>query len=318
MATLNYDQLTATTRKHYIPKLVDNIYNSNVLLFRLRNKGPKLDGGTKILQPIIFAENGNGGAYAPTDALAPAATDEITAAEYDWRYYWTGIKIDNAQVLKSQGMNSVVNLLESKVRIAEKTMAKNLCTGLFSAGGSNAIDGLQAAIDDGTNTATYGGIDRTETTGYTGSVWGAQYDANGAVDRALTLKLMQSMFGSCSDVNDEPSVIITTQAIFDKYWSLLTPNQRYSSEETANAGFRNLLFNGVPVVVDKTCTAENMFFINEEYIDFISHQSRNFEVTPFKELEGYDMIQSRVYWMGNLVSSNCRYQGRIVDIGATL
>lgn len=44
---LTYSEISAITEKKFIPKLYDNIFDSNPLLKRLRDKGAyeKLDGG---------------------------------------------------------------------------------------------------------------------------------------------------------------------------------------------------------------------------------------------------------------------------------
>ena len=58
---LNYNNLTALTRDKFIPVLVDNIFNSNVLTFKLLKNAEKLDGGKKILTPIEYGKNASQG-----------------------------------------------------------------------------------------------------------------------------------------------------------------------------------------------------------------------------------------------------------------
>ena len=55
--------LTALTREKFMPILVDNIFNSSVLCYKLLKNADMLDGGTKIVVPIEYAENNsaNGG-----------------------------------------------------------------------------------------------------------------------------------------------------------------------------------------------------------------------------------------------------------------
>jgi hypothetical protein len=51
---LTYDQVTAITQKKFIPKMYDNIFDSNPLLQRAKKKGwyDKLDGGERIVVPL--------------------------------------------------------------------------------------------------------------------------------------------------------------------------------------------------------------------------------------------------------------------------
>ena len=50
--SLNYDNLSALTKNQYIPLMVDNIFNSNVLTHRLLRKSKATAGGNKVLQPV--------------------------------------------------------------------------------------------------------------------------------------------------------------------------------------------------------------------------------------------------------------------------
>lgn len=55
-----YTELVTTTLDNYRDKLVDNILNHNALLMRLNKKGnvDPVDGGVKILENLMYAENG--------------------------------------------------------------------------------------------------------------------------------------------------------------------------------------------------------------------------------------------------------------------
>ena len=51
--------ISAITREKFIPVLVDNIFNSNVLNLKLLKNAEKLDGGVKINVPVETTQNGN-------------------------------------------------------------------------------------------------------------------------------------------------------------------------------------------------------------------------------------------------------------------
>lgn len=53
---LTYDQLTAITEKLFIPKLVDNIFNTNALLKKLKAKEKPQSGGDKVIVPLEYAQ----------------------------------------------------------------------------------------------------------------------------------------------------------------------------------------------------------------------------------------------------------------------
>ena len=84
---LTYDQITAVTQRKYIPKLVDNIFDSDPLLKRAKEKGwyTPIDGGTSIFQPLMYAQSTAAGSYAPTATLSTTDNDQFTSARHIWR-----------------------------------------------------------------------------------------------------------------------------------------------------------------------------------------------------------------------------------------
>ena len=130
---------------------------------------------------------------------------------------------------------------------------------------------------------------------------------------AEMVKKMTEMYGALTVDNDQPDLIVTTQVIFDAYESSLQANKRWTGDATlADAGFQTLRFKGATVVVDSHCPAGQMYFLNTRYLDFKVHNKRNFAFEPFRRQEGNDVMQARVFWMGQLTCSNARMQGCIV------
>jgi len=124
---------------------------------------------------------------------------------------------------------------------------------------------------------------------------------------------MTEAYGACSIDNDQPDLIVTTQVIFDAYESSLQANKRWSGDATlADAGFQTLKFKGATVVVDSHCTSGCMYLLNTKYLDFKVHSKRNFAFEAFRRREATDVMQARIFWMGQLVCTNARMQGCIV------
>ena len=161
---LTYDDITAITRKHFRPTLVDNIFN-DIPMFRRFQERDTVDvrGGEKILQPVLYATTEAVGSYSGYDTLSTTPTAQITAAEYDWKQSYANITIDGLSQMKNSGPEAVLNLLQKRVQAAQMSLKNDLSTQLYSDGTGNSskdITGLQAAIDNGDNVATYGGIAR--------------------------------------------------------------------------------------------------------------------------------------------------------------
>ncbi|HCT51448.1 MAG TPA: hypothetical protein DF712_03220, partial [Balneola sp.] len=78
--------VSALTRDKFMPILVDNIFNSNILCHKLLRNADKLDGGVAINVPVEIALNGNSGWLEPgaLGTTAQAKTDVASKAIYNW------------------------------------------------------------------------------------------------------------------------------------------------------------------------------------------------------------------------------------------
>jgi hypothetical protein len=127
---------------------------------------------------------------------------------------------------------------------------------------------------------------------------------------------MQSIFNLASIDNDTPSVVMTTRTIYNLYYALLQPQQRFMDKNSASAGFSSLMFNGIPVIVDSHATAAGMYFLNEKYLHLFVHKDVDFAFEPFQKPVNQDVKMAKVLWMGALGSSNNRMHGRLSGITA--
>lgn len=303
----SYTQISAITEKKFIPKLYDNIFDSNPLLQRLKKKSyEKLDGGERIVVPLNYAIPGSGGWYSGADQLSTTDSDVISAAEYTWKQLHEPISITSADEKKNSGMAQIVNFVKSKVKIAEKSAADKLSTGLYNAGSTtNAIIGLRAIV--GTSN-TVGGISQSSY-----SFWQGKVDSG---TTTLTIAAMQSRDIACTVNNDSPTIIATTRTLYSSYYALLQPQQRFQSEEVGKGGFSSLMFNGKPVVADSYCPANHMFFLNENYLHLFAHKDEDFRFEEFQKPIDQNVKVAHIYWMGAMGSSNNRLHGLLSAVTA--
>ena len=145
---LTLDQLTAITKKYYVPKLVDNIFQADAFLSELSSKSKMtVDGGTSIVHDLAYATTTASDWYQGADTLSSVDNEQISGADYDWKQIYANIAIKRSDELKNSGDAAVINLLKSKTMLAEKTMRDKISTGLFSDGTtSNSIIGLRKII----------------------------------------------------------------------------------------------------------------------------------------------------------------------------
>lgn len=300
MALTNSD-IDSITRRYFHPKMVDNIFASNAGLQRAKKKWySSLDGGTKLVLPLAYATNSSAQRYAG-GTLNVASNSKKTSAEFEWKRYQAPIVIDGLDELKNSGDRAVISHVRSEVQLAEKSLANILGTDMFSDGTSASVDGVIGFKAMIKASGTYGIIARASN-----SWWNAQVDST---TTTLSLAKMQALFGDCTVDNDKPSVIFTTQDSYDDMYGLIQPQQRFGDEETIKAGFLNILWNGVPVIVDSHVDAGYLYMVNEKYVGMKYHKDRNFSLTTFQKPVNEDASYSHVYWAGMMYGNNCRMQG---------
>jgi hypothetical protein len=303
---LTYDQISGITQRKFIPKLYDNIFNSNPLLQRHRKRSYELvDGGTSIMVPLNYAVPTASGWYFGADTLNVNDNDQITAAEYSWKALYTNISILRTDELKNAGDEQMVSLVKSKVKVAEKQMEDQLGTGIFSnATNAKSIVGLQQIVATGN---TVGGISQSQN-----SWWQA-----GSVDTTTTtmsLSALQTVWQLCTIGSWSPTVAVTTRALFNAYYALLQPQQRFQDSDTASGGFQSLLFNGLPVLPDSHCPSSNFFFLNEDYLHLWAHKDEDMRFEPFSKPVNQNVKIAKIYWTGAYGSSNIRLQGALTAL----
>lgn len=305
---LTIDQLNALTDKYFLKKLHDNIFDSNPLLQKLMKSGSykPVSGGTQIYVPLNYATTTASGWYSGADTLSTSDNDNISAAVYDWKSLYAGVAITEEDEMKNSGDAEQLNLLKSKMQIAEKTLKDSLGTGLYSDGTTaKSIIGLRDII---ATDQTVGGISQT-----TNSWWAGQVNST---TTTTSISAMNALYQNASVDNEVPNFIVGTRTIYNAYYALLQPQQRFMDEETAKGGFQNLMFNGAPIVVDSHVPASNLMMLNLNHLHLFYHPKRNMSFEPFQKPINQQVKVARILWMGAFGSSNNRLHGRFSALTA--
>lgn len=315
---LSYDSLSAVTRDKFIPVLVDNIFNSNILTFKMLKNSEPAASGNKVLQPIEYATTGSKGFYDGYDVLDTTPQELFTDASYDWKQCYATISYSGREEAINSGSERVIDLISAKVKNAEKSLKDLFGTTLYGTQTDTAGDEFGGLRSICSVDRVLGGINSTDY-----PWWDAQVDAistsptygNITTDTHAEYiqKTIREMYGLCSIDNDQPDLIVTTQIVFDAYEQTLSAQKRFgaSSQALADAGFQNLLYRGTPIVVDDHCPGGHMFFLNTKYIGFRHHASRNFKFEGFKKPVNQDAAVAQILWLGALTVSNPRMLGKI-------
>jgi hypothetical protein len=118
-----------------------------------------LNGGTKIVEPLIYGQNSTVGSYSGYETLSLTPQEGISAAEFEWKQYAASIAISGIEEAKNNGEQEIINLLEAKIMQAEESMRESFNQMFFADGTGNSSkdwNGLGNLVESGN---TVGGID---------------------------------------------------------------------------------------------------------------------------------------------------------------
>lgn len=319
MAFPNVSDIIATTIESRSKKVADNVTKNNALLAKLSQRGrmKTFSGGRLIYEELSFAENGNAGWYSGYDLLPVAAQDVLSAAQFDIRQAACPVVISGLEMLQNAGPEQMIDLLSSRLDVAESTMRNLICGGIYSDGtgsGGKEITGLNAAVPLDPTTGTYGGIDRA-----TWTFWRSK--VNNSADATNIQTKMNALWASLVRGSDRPDLIVVDNVVWQAYLASLQAQQRFMSSGEGNLGFPSIKFMDCDVVLDGGiggfCPAGTGFFLNTNYIKYRPHAQRNF--VPLSPNKRYSINQDAevqiLGWAGNLTTCGAQFQGRL-DVNA--
>lgn len=288
------DRVTTTTEQFLVPQVVDTILKENTFLTNILTKAkqgrtvqaPAVNGikSSVMLFPIKYQKGVSGTSFSGFDTLPTSASDTRVNMTFEPKFYAENVALPLTEMAANMTDNQVLDLAEIEMKSRAQDMADDLGTMFYGTGAGNAgkdFMGLEGIIDDGTNTASYGGLSRT-----TYPTLNSTVTASGGT---LSLQKMSTLYNAIANGDIVPTEIYTTPTIFSLYESLLTPMQRMNTTlgqkpgTTAGTGYTDLWYKGMPVYKDRKCTSGVMYMINGDRLNFFA--------LPFKPLPNYKSVQ---------------------------
>jgi len=309
-----FTDIVTTSLQGYSGVIADNITNHNALLKQIDKKGNKKTAtGRSIVQELEYAVNSTTMWYSGAEALDVSPSENFTAAEYNYKQLAGNVVITGLEEIQNSGKEAVHNLLKARIRNLEKSLKNTLATALYADGtgtSSKEIGGLALLVAD-TNTNTVGGI-----SGSTYDWWrNYVYDFSTASVTASATTIQHAMNTAWINVirgTDKPDIITADSTYWLYYLESLQPNQRFTDDKNAGAGFTNVVYmTNVPVVYDDQCTATHMFFLNTDFIFLRPAKGREFVPLGEKSSVNQDALVMPVVWAGNMTTSNRQLQAVI-------
>lgn len=323
MADPNLSEIITTTLRNRSGKLADNVTKNNALLMRLKKRGKvkPVTGGRTIVRELEYAENSTYKRYSGYELLNINPSTVFTAAEYNYAQAAVAVSISGLEELQNAGENQVIDLLESRIANAERTLVNNIALDCYSDGtadGGKQIGGLALLVDITPATGTVGGIAADDWSFWRNVAFDSTTDGQAAATSANIQSYMNRVYIQLVRGTDKPDLIVAGNEYYRLYLESLQTIQRVTSDEMASAGFESLKYMGSDVVLDGGygggCDTQRMYFLNTNYIYFQPHANRNF--TPIggeRSSTNQDAIVKLIGFAGNMTCSNRFLQGVLDD-----
>ena len=311
MSSPNLSEIVTTTLRNRSRTLSDNVSNHNALLRRLRENGNQTSvTGRDIVRELEYADNGTVQFYSGYESLDVSPSNVLSAAVFDYKQLAGNVTISGLEQIKNSGTEAIINLLEARINVLEKSMMNSLSTSIYSDGtGSSGkeVGGLQLIVADA-GTGTVGGINsstftfwqnvQTTATSSAFSTTNVQADMNN-----IYLQLVRGA--------DSPDLVMAGTNAYKAFLGSLQAIQRITSDDLANSGFTSVQYLNSDVVFDSSCNTDKMYFLNTDYLRLEVAAARDFVPGEAKMSVNQDAMVTPMFWSGNLTCSNRALQGVI-------
>jgi hypothetical protein len=311
MASPNLSEIVTTTLRNRSKTLSDNVSNHNALLRRLRENGNQTSvTGRDIVRELEYADNGTVQFYSGYETLDVSPSDVLSAAVFDYKQLAGNVTISGLEQVKNSGTEAIINLLEARINVLEKSLMNSLSTSLYSDGtGSSGkeVGGLQLIVADA-GTGTVGGINSS-----TYTFWqNAQTTATSSAFSVANVQTdMNTIYLSLVRGADSPDLVMAGTNAYTAFLGSLQAIQRITSDDMARSGFTSLQYLNSDVVFDSAANTNRMYFLNTDYLRLEVAASRDFVPGEAKMSVNQDAMVTPMFWSGNLTCSNRALQGVI-------
>lgn len=128
---------------------------------------------------------------------------------------------------------------------------------------TDVITGVRKWLADDPTSGTLGGINRATAAN---AFWRNQYMGNSGTNREVTLTLIQEMVDRIeTNSPGTAKLIVCSHALWRKVARILVPDKRYGGDvQTLKGWCKAVMFNDTPIVRDKYCPANHMYFFDTD------------------------------------------------------
>jgi len=285
--TQTIDNLFTTTWAYRKKAATEQAFLKTPFIYFLRQKGhiENITGHSRIEIPLNYGSNETVRWISKGKTVPLQDSEILTMAYEEWKYVAVSIMRWFTQDHKNRGKAAAMNLVETKLAAAERSIYDELERVMFADGsGDDEPNGIRNIIADTPTTGTLHGINRATA----GNEWWRNQTK--AASGAASVYLVEDMRTCLNDVikysrsEIKDIAIVTDQASFELYEDVCFDMKVLQNTMMAEAGFDTVVFRGRPIMWCPSAPAGKMYFVNTNYYKLVCDESYFMEMTSWKEI----------------------------------
>jgi hypothetical protein len=329
MAEPGLSELITTTIENRTGIIQDNVTNHNIVASQLKEYGQIKKGvsGRTLLAEMSYDENGTFIRYNGAQALNISSNPVLTSAEFIPKQFAVAVVMNGREMRQNAGEEGIIDLAESRIKVAEATLENNYNADCFSDGtadGGLQIGGLKLLISKTPTTGTVGGINRA----LAGSAFYRNYKFDTATDwagGATSAVNIKELYGKVQDNTQQnmngPKYAIAGKTHYAYVRQASQAIQILTDPKLAKLGFKNTIFCEMPVVLGSSINFGGQTLIQDDLTYFIDPKSIHMKIYKGANFERLEKLQSinqdawaqLIIWMGNFTLDRAATNGVLFD-----
>jgi hypothetical protein len=330
-----YNELTAVTRRAFVPRLFVQIYFGSPFLFYMLGNAQRAAGGLNQITIPLQGQSMVQGQFTGYSGgfNSPVITPGIQNGQWNLAYWVVPVPLPFGETI-IQATDREISILKARMNDVFAVTRQNMARLAFTNNSANPLlpDSLQGAFDNGTNFPTYGGISRTAAgnSAFQGQYINLNSGTFSVGTTGFTRKLMATLLAFVTDQagGEAPTFVVMSPG---DYASLnkdfvgqeqvfVDPGNSYAMGTPIRSSFPNINVSGVPIFADHFCPSGNVFGVNVKYTSLYLSEDAAFDFSGFYSLVplgqigqqgvvvvGYDIVSAKSssgFWGYNLAGAS--------------
>ena len=335
-----YNELNAVVRRAFVRRLFVQIYFASPSLFYMWGNSQRAAGGlNQVTVPMQGQSMVQGGFTGYGGGFnSPVVTPGVQNGQFNLAYWVVPIPLPFGETVL-QATEREISLLKARMNDAYAVTRQRIAGLLYSLNSANPLypNSFLDAFDNGTNTPSYGGINRLAAgnsafkgqyiNAGSGSTWNTAYStATVGFNRVAMASILNYITDQAG--GEAPTYVamapgdfaVTNASFVGIEQGFVTPGRAFDADTPIRSSFPNLNISGIPVFQDHFVPDTNFFAVSCKYTSMYISEDAAMDFSGFYSLVPLNQIgQQGVMVLGyNLISSKSSSGAWVYGFGGSI